>query len=293
MTHPHRSGRGLAGCRSAVVLLSLLSLYTPLAPGRVQAQERPFPYELTSRDQWLAPVGLVSGMLGLYLASTTEPATLEEIAALDRETVNAFDRGTTYNWSPEWQDRSDIPRNVLLLSSVLLSGAPSVWRGEWSQTMTLATIFLEAASLTTFVTYATKGLASRLRPYTYNTSLTPEERLAVVGPDDPSVRQSLFSGHGSSAFAAATLLSTIYEDMYGRSAMSKVIWVSSLSLATFTAYGRVKGGVHFPTDVLAGAAVGAAIGYLVPRIHRVDAEHGLSISASPGSVQVRLAVGGH
>ena len=282
MTHPYL-------CRTAaIVLLTILSL----SPGRAHAQERPFPYELSGQDGLIFPVGMAAGMLGLYMSSKTEPLTLAEITALDRQTVNGFDRGTTYNWSPTWQDRSDQPRNFLLISSVLLSGAPSFWRGEWSKTKTLATLFVEAASLTTAVTYMVKAIGSRARPYAYNTSLTPEERLAIVGPDDPSGHQSFISGHASSAFVAATLLSTIYADVHGPTTTSKVIWASSLSLASLTAYGRVKGGVHFPTDVMAGAAVGIAIGYLVPAIHRVDSGDRVSVSAGPGSVQLRLAVGG-
>ena len=235
---------------------------------------------------------MTTGMLGLYLSSKIDPLSLGEIGALDRRDVNGFDRGTTYDWSPTWSDRSDQPRNLLIASSILLVGGPYVLRGEWSRTKTMATILVEAASLTTAVTYLTKGLAGRARPYAYNTSLTPEERLAVVGPDDPSGRQSFISGHASSAFAAATLLSTIYGDVHGPTFVSRVIWVSSLSLASLTAYGRVKAGVHFPSDVLAGAALGAAIGYLVPAIHRRDGDAGLSVTAGLGSIQVRLAVGG-
>jgi membrane-associated phospholipid phosphatase len=269
-------------------LLTLLSL----SPWPAVSQERPFPYELTDKDALIAPVGMVSGVFGLYLSSKVDPLSLAEINTLDRHDVNRIDKGTTYNWSPTWSDRSDHPRNLLMVSSVLLAGGPFVLRGEWSKTRTMATLFLEAASLTTAVTYIVKGLAGRVRPYAYNTSLTPEERLAVVGPDDPSGRQSFISGHASSAFAAATLLATIYGDLHGPTTTSKIIWVSSLSLASLTAYGRVKAGVHFPTDVLAGAVVGTAIGYLVPAIHRVDGDSGVSVSAGLGSVQVRLAVGG-
>lgn len=272
----------------AFVLPSLLSL----CPSRGEAQERPFPYELTNQDGIVAPITTVSGVLGLILASKTDPVTLDEIYSLDRDNVNNFDRGATYNWSTMWQDKSDHPRNLLLATSVLLSGVPLALHGERSDAVTMGVIFLEAASLTTAATYILKGVGKRLRPYTYNTSFTPEERLAVSGPDDPSVRQSFISGHASSAFAVATLLSTVFEDVHGSSTTSKIVWASSLSLASLTAYGRVKGGVHFPSDVLTGAALGAAIGYLVPALHRVDADEGVSLSVGPGSVQLRLAVGG-
>lgn len=38
--------------------------------------------------------------------------------------------------------------------------------------------------------------------------------------------------------------------------------------AAFVGYERVCSGEHFPTDVLAGALVGASIGVLVPHLHR-------------------------
>ena len=46
-----------------------------------------------------------------------------------------------------------------MLTSVLLSGGPLVWRGDWSNTKTMATMFVEVASLTTAVTYMVKGVA--------------------------------------------------------------------------------------------------------------------------------------
>jgi membrane-associated phospholipid phosphatase len=256
------------------------------------AQERPFPYRLTDRDWVIGPVALAAGSLGVYLVGRLDPITLEEIVSLDRRSVNRLDRGTTYNWSEGWQDGSDWPRDVLLGASVLLSGAPLVMDGRWDQAVTVGTMFVETAALTAGVTYIVKALTKRTRPYAYNTSLTPEERYAIAGPDDASIHQSFFSGHTSSAFAAATLMSTLYSDVHGSTTKARVLWASSLSLAALTAYARVKGGVHFPTDVLAGAAAGMAIGYVVPVLHRRDAGGRLGVSLGPGLVQVRLALGG-
>ena len=279
-------------CKPTPPIGGLVFCLLALAPGAAQAQARPFPYELTHRDAFIAPAGVAAGALGIYVASQVDPLTLEEITALDRGNVNGLDRGATYNWSPTWQDRSDYPRNLLLAASAVVAGGPLVLKGRWSEVATMGTIFVEAASLTAAVTYMAKGLAARVRPFAYNTSLTPAERLEIAGVDDPGARQSFFSGHASSSFAAAALLSTVYADVYGHSTTSRIVWVSSLSLASVTAYGRVKGGVHFPTDVLAGAVVGTAIGYLVPALHRVDADRRISVSAGPGTVQFRVAVGG-
>jgi membrane-associated phospholipid phosphatase len=286
LAHHLRFRRGREGA-ATLTLLALLCV----CPASSPAQERPFPYEFNSRDAVLAGISAGAGVVGLYLASRTEPLTLAELASLDRRSVNGFDRGATHNWSPTWQDRSDHPRNLLVVSSALLSGGPLLLQDKRKELVTVAAIFLEAAALTTAVTYTAKGLGKRLRPYAYNTALTPEERLAVPGSQNGAVRQSFISGHTSSAFAAAALLSTVYQDVHGSTTTSKIIWASSLSLASLTAYGRVKGGVHFPTDVLAGALVGVGIGYLVPALHRVEGSRRLRVAVSPAGVGLRLALG--
>ncbi len=88
-----------------VVVLSLGSL----SPSPAWAQERPFPYELTNKDALIAPIGMASGMLGLYLSSKVDPLSLGEINSLDRHDVNRIDQGTTHNWSPTWGTGATIP----------------------------------------------------------------------------------------------------------------------------------------------------------------------------------------
>jgi len=277
--------------RDGVTALALLACVC-LTPGPGVAQERPFPYALDGRDKILAPATLASMALGAYLVSQGDPITLDEITALDRQTVNGLDKRATYNWSPTWDGRADWSKNTVLAASLLVPATSLIRDRSWSDAATVGTIFVETFSLLLGVTTTTKALAGRTRPYAYNTALTPEERYAIAGPEDASVNRSFFSGHSSMAFAAAALLSTVYQDLHGPSTAAKVVWVSSLSLAAFTAYARVEAGMHFPTDVLVGAVVGAAIGHLVPRLHRAGANHPLSVSAGLRSVQLRVGVGG-
>ena len=74
----------------------------------------------------------------------------------------------------------------------------------------------------------------------------------------------------------------------GKLAWSTVVWVSSLSLAAYTSFARVKAGVHFPTDVIAGAAVGFAIGYLVPVLHKKDRSDRVQVAVGPGMFSLNL-----
>jgi undecaprenyl-diphosphatase len=86
--------------------------------------------------------------------------------------------------------------------------------------------------------YAIKLGVDRPRP-----GLEPLVRL----PTDPSFP----SGHAATSFAGATMLS----------AFAPRYRVVFFTLATAIAFSRIYVGVHWPFDVVAGAALGAALGY--------------------------------
>jgi undecaprenyl-diphosphatase len=78
---------------------------------------------------------------------------------------------------------------------------------------------------------------------------------------------SFFSGHTSLAFSMATAYSYLFARRHPDSPLVVPVWLGAHLLAGTTAVLRVEAGQHFWTDVLAGAAVGSAIGYLVPWLH--------------------------
>jgi len=268
-------------CRRGITFAVLV---TVLAANGLLAGDRPFPYELKKKDFWLGPGGVGLFALGASLHSGHGEITLEEILTLDRNDVNAFDRPATRNWSVAWGDRSDVTRDVVVFSSLLVSTVPPLLGAEWSRALTVTVMFAEAYAIMGGVTYLTKIAAARKRPYLYNTDLTPEERLGAV--NDP--KSSFFSGHAAAAFTVAAFLSKVFTDVHGPSVWSTLVWGSSLSLAAYTGFARVKAGVHFPTDVIAGAAVGFAIGYLVPVLHKKNGSDRVQVAAGPNMVTLNL-----
>jgi len=70
------------------------------------------------------------------------------------------------------------------------------------------------------------------------------------------------SMHAAGAFAVAAALAGM------RTIHSRWIWVIAFTLALAVAWSRVCLGLHFPSDVLAGAAVGVASAWLVSRLAR-------------------------
>jgi membrane-associated phospholipid phosphatase len=100
-----------------------------------------------------------------------------------------------------------------------------------------------------------KAIIDRPRPYVGETTR----------PLDTSEDYDSFpSGHALMAFASAAYTQTITSLWYPDSEVMKVASIAGWSLATATAVLRVASGNHYPTDVLAGAAIGGALGFLGP-----------------------------
>jgi undecaprenyl-diphosphatase len=104
---------------------------------------------------------------------------------------------------------------------------------------------------------AMKTLASRRRPEEDPGRAWPARH--VRRPTSPSFP----SGHAASAFAFA---STMGEEV-------PLTWGPLHVTASIVAYARVHTGVHYPSDVVAGALVGALCGWTVRRVAGRPARH--------------------
>ena len=113
-------------------------------------------------------------------------------------------------------------------------------RGVWGTAgfallMTVTTLAADALS------FGVKDVTSRPRPFEAHPEVHP---LYVVHSS------SFPAGHAATAFAGAVLLAFA----------APRIAPAVLALAALIAASRVYDGVHYPTDVLAGAALGALVG---------------------------------
>lgn len=100
-------------------------------------------------------------------------------------------------------------------------------------------------AINTVVTYGLKYAIRRDRPYVDHPEYVPYEHDA--SPSFPS-------GHVSFAFATATNLSIEYPKWY--------VIAPSYLYAGVVGYSRIHLGAHYPSDVLAGAIIGAASAYV-------------------------------
>lgn len=108
-----------------------------------------------------------------------------------------------------------------------------------------AFVDLGASAVNSLITNALKYTINRDRPFVTYPDIVRKSHAG--SPSFPS-------GHTSSAFALATSLSLAYPEWY--------VIVPSFAYAGTVAYSRMHLGVHYPSDVAAGALIGAGCAYL-------------------------------
>ena len=244
-------------------------------PGRGES-----PYRLSrSKDGWIAGGSAAAGGVAIALDRMVTPLTAREIARLSRGSVNGFDRGATYHYSEEISNASDVLVGAVALAPLALLLDTGV-RDDWE---TYGLMYAETMALAFILPSYGKGTLGRIRPFVYD----PDAPIEAKTTSD--ARKSFFSRHASVAFASAAFLSTVFGDYHPGSGAKPYIWAGSLLAATAVGAARYESGQHYPTDIIAGAVAGCAVGYLIPRLHRSGGGVVSVVPACPGS-QVGIAL---
>ena len=145
---------------------------------------------------------------------------------------------------------------------VYLGAAPALWAAALTTDLDpdVALRMTVAQVVNYGTTRALKGLIRRPRPYASLVNMEARDR-AHIGEDvfDPT---SFPSGHTSAAFVIATSVSLSYPEWY--------VVVPAAAWATTMGVARMWHGVHYPSDVAVGAAIGlvsgTAVHFLMPDV---------------------------
>jgi len=109
----------------------------------------------------------------------------------------------------------------------------------------------ETLAASAFISFALKNITKRDRPY---------ETYPEIDNVTEESSYSFPSAHTSSAFATATSLSMAYPKWY--------VIAPSFLWAGAVGYSRMYLGVHYPTDVLAGAIVASGSAFLCYKLNK-------------------------
>ncbi|MEO5768545.1 MAG: phosphatase PAP2 family protein [Polyangia bacterium] len=241
---------------------------TPLAPaGGVPApeQRRQAAYQLYFEVD--APLLVVAGAfaIGRSIRGGLAPAycapvrgsAVEQTTHCDPATLNWIDRHVAGRYHPAWERWSDVGLfgiEALAAAGILVDEGVKLGLND-------LVVVAEAGFLASAASGISTAMTGRPRPYMYGT----EAPLVVRETGNGGL--SYFSGHASTSFAAVTATVVTLHRLHPDARWPWVVMAGGMAAAGFVGATRVLAGQHFPTDVFAGAAVGTAIGLIVPALH--------------------------
>lgn len=234
------------------------------------------PYKLyPAVDVPITTVGAGLSIYGFYLISEKPGTSEEKVQGLSRDNVNGFDRSATNQFSSTANNTSDyfmygalpIPFLVTLLDNDMRK---DFWK--------ISFLFLEAMSIDGTIYGMTAGGIDRYRPLVYNEMVPMEERTRGYA------KSSFIGGHPSVTATAGFFIAKVYADYHPESDVKYVLYGLAAAATTGNAILRYKAGKHFPSDLIAGVAVGTLTGILVPHFHKKERKNSFTFMPFTGDV---------
>jgi len=155
--------------------------------------------------------------------------------------------------------------DVTLLTSTALPIGVELTHGLDTRLANTSILYAEVLWANVLLNTAVKYTMPRWRPYNYR---VPPAAAYVTSQGGDAVL-SFYSGHASTAFAAAVGGSYLFAAAHPDAAASPWLWGVESALATATSIWRIRAGKHFYSDVVVGAAVGSALGIGIPLLEGV------------------------
>lgn len=256
---------------AALCAAALLAVASSPARGHAQAARAstgaasPFALRL-SVD---VPVMVVSAVIGAAWLLSDEVSPPACAPLCDRARLAPFDRFAAGRYDEDFTLASDVSVGVLLAASAGLV----LFEAGAAELAIAAEAVLLSAALTVTTMYAMR----RPRPFLYGEDAPLGDR------ERGNAGMSFPSGHTANAFAAVAAMFAIWHAH--RPGSAAPYWALAIggALAAFVGVSRIVAGDHFPSDVLAGALIGSAIGWAVPELHRTRS---LMLTPTTGGLQL-------
>ncbi|MBK5283957.1 MAG: phosphatase PAP2 family protein [Bacteroidia bacterium] len=208
------------------------------------------------------PIIAVGTAFTLYATTkiyTKGESTREQIEALNISDLNSFDRWAVYPYSKSLDENSYYPFYAAFpLPFVAFLLKDDTRHDFWK----LSFLYWEALSITGLFGAGGPFFIDSYRPYAYDTTgETSMEQRQVQ-----NAKNSAWSGHVEVVAASTFFIAKVYGDYYPD---TKLLMYSLATVATGSmAYARLMAGMHFPSELIIGTAIGTLSGILVPHFHK-------------------------
>lgn len=233
----------------------------------------------------LTVVGLGATYFGFETINAKDSISDATLLNLDKNDINALDRGAAGNWDVDAERLSDpfflgaFPFGLVLLADKQVR----------SEVGTIGLMYLEAVAISSGLYASVTGVSNRLRPLVYQDyskhSIDEYDQMyPEIDLNDDGNRNSFFGGHPMITATTTFFVAKVYSDLHPESNFRYALWGFAGAATTFNAYMRYKAGKHFPTDLITGVSIGVLSGILVPQLHKKKpSEGGFSMSPIMGN----------
>ena len=217
------------------------------------------PYEWKwGRDGIWTGAALGASAYGLILIQNKDDLSEEKFNSLNIDDINGIDRWVAGNYSKTASRISDVPFALAFIAPMAMLFDDEI-NDHTGQYMGL---YLESLATTAALYSITAGLVNRSRPYVYSEKAPMDRRLSNNG------QRSFFSGHTAVVATATFYTAKVFSDFNPDAKGKGFVWAGAAALPAAVGFLRMQAGQHFLTDVITGYTIGAAVGLLVPELHK-------------------------
>jgi membrane-associated phospholipid phosphatase len=202
------------------------------------------------------------------------PPTVEQIQGLKTSDINAFDRWAVYPYSKSLDRVSYYPFYAAIPLPLIFFLSDRETRGDFFK---LTFLYWETMSAIGLLGMTATYNVDRYRPYAYSPGTSMDKRTGSIAIN------SFYAGHVQVVAAPTFFIAKVYADYHPDSKIKWVFYGVATVATGATSYMRLRGGMHFPSDVLLGTATGVLAGILVPHYHKTKSSTGSSMSVLPYS----------
>ena len=191
--------------------------------------------------------------------------TEDHVQKITARGVNGFD-AWGLRQDPNRKDKAALTSDGILYSSVVLPFFLFLDKDIRKNWIDISVMYAETQAINSnFYGWSPLGptFIERYRPAVYYQELPLEER------NFGNLRNSFYSGHVSSTATATFFAAKVFSDYHPEMGAKKYLLYGLASLPPALAgFYRIKALKHFPSDVIVGGVIGAALGMLTPELHR-------------------------
>ncbi len=211
-------------------------------------------------------VGGVGDYFAISRLKHKQNLTDAEIAALNPGILNSIDRWALkqdYTQRKTFAKVSDYTESAIFIIPALMMIDKRI-RKEWLDVLAM---YVEGHAITfSIYNYGSIGptFHNEYRPMTFYDSVPMPERRGG------GTRNSIYSGHVASVAYTTFFMAKVFCDFYPEMSFGNkfLLYAGATIPPVLEGYFRVRALAHFPSECLTGLVLGAAIGIIVPELHK-------------------------